>query len=587
MARAGGPLGRSRLPLRALLLLRVEEWLTLAAMLAFWIIEHLRLGRFDLWTQFFREGLILYLGLAGLVVLLQAHRTFCKVSSRGLIPGALPGGVGRLGTWTWGAKQVLLAALRFLRDWAPFVLLLTIYENLIWQVARLNPRLHDAALQALDDLLLLGHTTFWLERFVTPARTEWFSFFYNVLFVYPVLVGGALYLLRRFVPYRRWVLSFSLMGYLGYLGYLAVPVIGPAYYFESVYQKDLHGRLVNLDMTDPGLLAEPQLGEAQEGFYELALRLNSPKSFGHQVPRNCFPSLHTAWGILILVVCYRHLRGLFWILLFPVLNLIAATVYLRFHYVVDLVAGAMLCLFTLTLVPRLLALEERVQRFAGGRSLLPGQGSPTDSPTEDYRARVRARPWRVAAGLGLPLLFFLAVGAYLWLAPPEGEGRVRVRQEIVDRHLLDALPEGITHPLGARFGEALVLEGVDLDRGEAMPGDRVRVVYYWRAIGALQRNWKVFVHVECRGRQNHDHHPLFGLLRMSELRAGTILRDPQTIHLGPALGEGELRIWVGLFDEHQVMSRMPLTNPAQVVNDGQDRVLAASLRLAGSANTAR
>ena len=34
--------------------------------------------------------------------------------------------------------------------WAPFVLLLTIYENLIWLVGRVNPRLHDAALQSLD-----------------------------------------------------------------------------------------------------------------------------------------------------------------------------------------------------------------------------------------------------------------------------------------------------------------------------------------------------------------------------------------------------------------------------------------------------
>ncbi|MBM4319577.1 MAG: hypothetical protein FJ125_06380, partial [Deltaproteobacteria bacterium] len=155
--------------LRPLAQLRVEEALALGGLATFWLLGRLHVTSFNLWTQFFREGLQLYLGLAALAVLVEVGRAVWQAR-------AAPQPI------RWLAGRIALAPLRFLRDWAPFVLLLTVYENLIWLVERVNPQLYDAALQRLDDLLLAGHTTFWFERWASAGRTEWFSLFYNVLY---------------------------------------------------------------------------------------------------------------------------------------------------------------------------------------------------------------------------------------------------------------------------------------------------------------------------------------------------------------------------------------------------------------------
>lgn len=589
--------------LRLPALLRVEELLAGAGLVLFWVLERLRVSVFDLWTQFFREGLRFYLGLAGLVVAVEAVRAGRSLlAARRAAPDTPAVGSASLPR---AMANIGLALLRFLRDWAPFVLLLTIYENLIWLVVRLNPRLWDAALQRLDDLLLLGHSTFWLERFVSAGRTEWFSFFYNVLFLYPILIGGLLYLLKRFGAYRRWVLAFSLAGYLGFIGYLAVPVVGPTYYYDKVYRSDLSGRPINrdLDLLDSQRLDDPPDGDAEPmGFYALARRLNQPPRQGTQVPRNCFPSLHTAWGLIILAFCYRHLRPLFWLVLLPVVNLIAATVYLRFHYFVDLLAGGMLVLLTLTLVPRLLRWEGLLRARAtaawqagagqgGWRGALARLGAQGPGAAQDAGPGVAAGPSPTTAqprrrwiplglGLGLPASFFSIVGLYLAFADPSAAGADEL-QRVRAAHRLAAVPPGATAPLHARFGEALVLEAVDLDRSDGLPGDKLRLYMYWRCLRPVHRHWKVFVHVEGNAwRLNRDHHPVSGLLRLGDLQPGEVLRDPLVLHLDPRLGTGPVRVHVGLFDERWVERRMPLRNPGTVPNDGRDRVLVTTLTLA-------
>jgi len=574
------PAARTRGSLAARLLLipaqlRIEELLAGLGLAVFWLLERLRVSSFDPWTQFFREGLRFYLGLGALVVVVEAVR-----AGRALVrvrrttarpsPDDSPSGPRTLPR---ALLQVGLALVRFLRDWAPFVLLLTIYENLIWLVARVNPRLWDASLQRLDDLLLFGHSTFWLERFVTAGRTEWFSFFYNVLFIYPILVGGLVYLLRRFAAYRQWVLTFSLAGYMGFVGYLAVPVIGPAYTYDKVYRSDLSGRPINrdLDLVDAAA-ADEAPGEAPAmAFYALARRLNQPSHYGNQVPRNCFPSLHTAWGLIILAFCFQRLRPLFWIVLLPVLNLIVATVYLRFHYVVDLLAGGMLTLLTLALVPRLLAWEGRLRAWVAAKA------DPGPSPPEPPPLAGRRIP--LGLGVGLPVAFYAAVGAYLALSSPSAVGAHEVAR-VIHQHRLDRVPDPVDHSLGARFGDALVLEAADLDRSEGAAGDKLRLYLYWRSLKPIGRHWKVFVHVEGSSwRLNRDHHPVAGLVRLADLSPGDVLRDPMVLHLDPRRGRGEVRVHVGLFDERWVERRMPLRNPEQVPNDGRNRVRAATVRI--------
>jgi membrane-associated phospholipid phosphatase len=69
--------------------------------------------------------------------------------------------------------------------------------------------------------------------------------------------------------------------------------------------------------------------------------------------RAAFPSLHTAVSVVMLACAWRHLRTWFWIALPLVVGLWVSTIYLRHHYVVDLLAGFALAPLALLLAPRL------------------------------------------------------------------------------------------------------------------------------------------------------------------------------------------------------------------------------------------
>ena len=68
--------------------------------------------------------------------------------------------------------------------------------------------------------------------------------------------------------------------------------------------------------------------------------------------RAAFPSLHSAVSSLSLVYAWRYCRRFFPILLAFVIPLLVATVYLRHHWVVDLLAGVLLVPWVLWITPR-------------------------------------------------------------------------------------------------------------------------------------------------------------------------------------------------------------------------------------------
>ena len=54
---------------------------------------------------------------------------------------------------------------------------------------------------------------------------------------------------------------------------------------------------------------------------------------------DCFPSMHTACTALMAWVAWRYARRLFFWILPVVISMPFACVYLRYHYVVDVLAG--------------------------------------------------------------------------------------------------------------------------------------------------------------------------------------------------------------------------------------------------------
>ena len=72
-----------------------------------------------------------------------------------------------------------------------------------------------------------------------------------------------------------------------------------------------------------------------------------------RVPRDCFPSLHTCLTVLLMWGAWRHARSVFWALLPFTVFIPFACVYLRYHYVADVLAGLTLFAIVALVAPPL------------------------------------------------------------------------------------------------------------------------------------------------------------------------------------------------------------------------------------------
>ncbi|MGW0176647.1 DUF5933 domain-containing protein [Rhodococcus sp. NPDC003322] len=134
----------------------------------------------------------------------------------------------------------------------------------------------------------------------------------------------ALYQLRNGWPAHHLVRTFLAIGLIGPLFYLLFPVVGPDFAFGTAGQG-------------------AQLGD----YWPTVIPTGTdPASFvfDSPAPRNCMPSLHTAWALAIFVHSRRGPRWLRWGGAFWLVCTLMATLGFGYHYGVDLVAGAVLCL---------------------------------------------------------------------------------------------------------------------------------------------------------------------------------------------------------------------------------------------------
>lgn len=232
-----------------------------------------------------------YLGLHGLVVgavLLMAwgHRRF------GSRPWAL--------CHSWVIVPVILAAFREL-------------HYLIPEVHPFSDHRYDTDLAELDRMYL-GDVSGYFRSIASPWVADLLMVCYCSYFVMPVALGITVSLRGQGAAFRE-IAAVLLVGwFLSYLGYFLVPALGPHLAGEGARAPELAGVLW------------------AEAIYRtlIALELEMP---------DAFPSGHTLVAVLTLGLAWRHARGIFWVLLPFGAGLVLATLYLRYHYVVDVLAA--------------------------------------------------------------------------------------------------------------------------------------------------------------------------------------------------------------------------------------------------------
>jgi len=206
----------------------------------------------------------------------------------------------------------------------PTLCVMIIFDSLGGLVHYINPKDVDPELIKLDYMIFNGHPTVMLEKIMSPLLTDILQVAYTTYYFIPVSFGAIVLMKNRREDFNRTLFLILLCFYLSYFGYILMPAVGPRFTIDHLQNAELRGLFI----------AEP--------IQNFLNRLEGIK-------RDAFPSGHTAIPLVVLYLAYRFKRRLFWILLPIVAALIFSTVYCRYHYVVDIIAGFGLALLTIFL----------------------------------------------------------------------------------------------------------------------------------------------------------------------------------------------------------------------------------------------
>jgi membrane-associated phospholipid phosphatase len=211
----------------------------------------------------------------------------------------------------------------FLHAFIPIISVAMIFNSLGDIIPFIRLHYYDDVLIRIDYLLFGTHPTVWMERFTSAPLTALLQIAYISYYFMPIALGILLFLRDKRDEFETAVFTIILCFYLSYIGYILFPAVGPRFTLNHLQTTDL-----------------------QAGPMTLWIRQNL-NSLEHN-KTDAFPSGHTAVALVSLFFAWKYRqRALFLVLVPAVSALIVSTVYLRYHYAIDVIAGILLALLTL------------------------------------------------------------------------------------------------------------------------------------------------------------------------------------------------------------------------------------------------
>jgi hypothetical protein len=205
----------------------------------------------------------------------------------------------------------------------------------------------DAQLYAFDKAVFGVEPSEALDRFVSTGTTEWFSFFYfSYFFILAIHVFPFMLAARNVRLLSEFSLGIITLFCSAHLLYIVVPGHGPYHYLSAGFVHQLDGplwwRLVKTTVDAVEMSARTDI----------------------------FPSLHTAAPTYLALFAIRHRKTpVFrraWIpLVLFASQIVISTMFLRWHYLIDVVVGFFLAVQTSRLAERVSAAEATRRQAVG------------------------------------------------------------------------------------------------------------------------------------------------------------------------------------------------------------------------------
>jgi hypothetical protein len=244
----------------------------------------------------------------------------------------------------WACVAPQQAPRRFIRDWWPMVFFWLSYDAMRSFSSRLFPRV--AVKEPFDwesALFISPEGILWPFYFArwSAQHSLWSKILYgycNAIYLTQLFGIPAsmfvLWLRRKDLLFRRLVWSLTALHLMTLCIYIAYPAAPPWWVYENGFQQP------SLDHSMPAGLTR---GSTLSGLFQM-----SPNRFA------AIPSLHGAYPLLLTLVLGLHGARMHWIVLAGIYtaSMWFACVFLNQHYIVDLLAGAVLVLISLPVALR-------------------------------------------------------------------------------------------------------------------------------------------------------------------------------------------------------------------------------------------
>jgi len=216
-----------------------------------------------------------------------------------------------------------------------------IYSQVQEYIRFVNPYEFDDVLIIWDRFIFGTDPTVWLHQFSFPALTEFLQISYMTYFLMPLIHGIELHFRGDDEVFNKFAGTIIFCFYLSYLLYFFMPAIGPRFTLHDfgLTSLELHG----LWLTDTFREIVNQGGGIPVGTMNPEIYVN----------RDCMPSGHTMMTMMNMLLAFRLKSKLRWLFLVFGVSLIFGTVYLRYHYVVDVFAGIIFCFLAIWLEPKI------------------------------------------------------------------------------------------------------------------------------------------------------------------------------------------------------------------------------------------
>lgn len=217
----------------------------------------------------------------------------------------------------------------------PFIFL--VYNNVKSIIDVIFSQDFDEYLILIDNFIFGTQPAILLEPIINPVLTEILQISYFLFFFMPIIHLLELSKQDNTNNLNELTRNIIFGFYFSYLLYLFIPAIGPRF---TIFEFNL----INIEL--PGLFFTDYLRDIINVGGGIPINSLNPSA---DVNRDCMPSGHTMMTLINIYFAYKFQSKLRYFYYIIGVSLIFATIYLRYHYFIDIIAGLLFTIISIIL----------------------------------------------------------------------------------------------------------------------------------------------------------------------------------------------------------------------------------------------